>query len=303
MTPSSTAWRAISKPGRTASAIRSWAGLCSALEKSDAKAHRPVRKLDAANGVQLSDQRMARYWFVSIGLLTCLSLPACLARDRLNVTCEWTERGGPALDLRENSDRQHLNQDVDIAIEVIMRSADAEHGRRYGYNAHGGYVDGGRFRDECREKIFTAIADEHSLTLEQVRSAGATRTRDWRIALIAAVPFAALYYLGAVVLCRMWTTRFSQDEQGQRLVAFAITSVAASIAGVQLAVLWLNIAEMLRIGNDHLGQTRAFPTSSPYLIAMFLAGLLLFSLAAVTTSWRRASATSPAPPDFPRPWR
>jgi hypothetical protein len=178
---------------------------------------------------------------------------------------------------------------VDIAIEVIMRSADAEHGRRYGYNAHGGYVEGGRFRNECGEKVFTAIADVHGLTLQQVRHASATRTRDWRIASIAAVLFAALYYLGAVMLCRMWTARFSPDEQTQRFVAFAITSVAASIAGVQLGVLWFNIAEMIRIGNDHLGQTRAFPTSSPYLIAMFVAGLLLFSFAALRQYGRRSS--------------
>jgi hypothetical protein len=224
---------------------------------------------------------MARYWFISIGCLTCLSLPACLPRDRLNVTCEWTERDARALDLNESSDRQHLNQDVDIAIEVVMRSADAEHGRRYGYNAHGGYVDGGRFRDECREKVFTAIAKAHGLRLEQVRNARETRTRDWRVALIAAIPFAALYYLAAVMLCRIWTTRFAPDEQGQRFVAFAITSVAASIAGVQLAVLWFNVAEMVRIGNDHLGNARAFPMSTPYLLAIFLAGLFLFSLAAL----------------------
>ena len=143
----------------------------------------------------------------------------------------------------------------------------------YGYNAHGGYVEGGRFRNECRERVFAAIADVHGLTLEQVRNARATRTRDWRITLIAAVPFAALYYIGSVMVCRMWTARFSPDEHRQRFVAFAITSVAASIAGVQLAELWFNIAEMLRVGNDHLGQTRAFPTSSPYLLAMFVAGL------------------------------
>lgn len=233
---------------------------------------------------------MPRYRFVLIGLLTCLSLPACLPRDRLNVNCEWTERDRRALDLRTSSDRQHLNQDIDIAIEVIMRSADAEHGRRYGYSAHGGYVDGGRFRDECRERVFAAIAGVHGLTLEQIRNARVTRIRDWRVALMVAVPFAALYYIGVVILCRMWTARFSPDEQRQRFVAFAITSVAASIAGVQLAMLWFNLAEMLRVGNDHLGQTRAFPTSSPYLLAMFLAGLLLFSLAALR-QYRRRSPT------------
>jgi hypothetical protein len=234
---------------------------------------------------------MPRYWFGLIGLLTCLSLPACLPRERLNVNCKWTERDRRALDLSNGSDHQHLNQDVDIAIEVIMRSADAEHGRRYGYSAHGGYVDGGGFRDACREKVFAAIADVHGLTLEQVRNASTTRTRDWRMALVAAVPFAALYYIGAVLLCRIWTARFSPDEQRQRFVAFAITSVAASIAGVQLAMLWFNMAEMVRIGNDHLGQTRAFPTSSPYLLTMFLTGMLLFWFAA-QRQYRRRSPTA-----------
>ena len=231
---------------------------------------------------------MPRYWFVLIGLLACLSLPACLPRDRLNVNCEWTEPDGRALDLTKSSDRRHLNQDVDIAIEVIIRSADAEHGRRYGYDAHGGYVDGGRFRDECREKVFAAIADVHGLTLDQVRNARVTRTRDWRIVLVTALPFAAFYYIGAVMLCRIWNARFSPDEQTQRLVAFAITSVAASIAGAQLAMLWFNIAEILRVGNDHLGQTRAFPTSGPYLLVMFLVCLLLFSWAALQQNRRRA---------------
>ena len=202
-------------------------------------------------------------------LLSGMSLSECLPRDRLNVNCEWTEPDGQALDLSNDSHQQHLAQDIDIAIEVIMRSADAEHGRRYGYSANGGSVDGGRFRDACREKLFAAIADAHGLTSEPVRNASLTRTRDWRNVLIAAVPFAVLYCIGAVMLCRVWADRFSPDEQRQRFVAFAITSVAASIAGVQLAMLWFNIAEMLRVGNDHLGQTRPFPTASPYLAAMF----------------------------------
>jgi hypothetical protein len=232
--------------------------------------------------------------FLSIVLLSGLSLPACLPRDRLNVNCQWSERDTQQLDLKNDSDQQHLNQDVDIAIEVVIRSADAEHGRRYGYNAHGGYVDGGRFRDACREKLFAAIADAHGLTLEQVRDARVTRTRDWRLVLAAAVPFAALYYLGAVLLCRIWTARFSPDERRQTFVAFAITSAAASMAGVQLAVLWFNIAEMLRVGNDHLGQTRAFPMSSRYLSVMFFIGLILFWFAALRQYRRRSPVQLPA---------
>ena len=96
------------------------------------------------------------------------------------------------------------------------------------------------------------------------------------------------------MLCRIWTARFLPDEHRQRITAFAITSVAASTAGVQLAVLWFNMAEMLRIGNDHLGQARAFPTSGPYLVALFLAGLLLFSVAALFQYGRRDPIPSAA---------
>ena len=239
---------------------------------------------------------MSKFGFGLVGLLTCLSLPACLPRERLNVNCEWTERDPRALNLGATSDQRHLNQDLDIAIEVIIRSADAEHGRRYGYIGHGGYVDGGGFRNECREKVFAAIANVHGLTPEQVRNARLTRRRDWRITFIAAVPFAVLYYLGALMLCRIWTTRFSSDERWQRVVAFATSAVAASIAGVQLAMLWFNVAEMLRIGNDHLGETRAFPTTLPYLLAMFLTGLLLFWLAALRQYRRSLHPVAAAEP-------
>ena len=116
---------------------------------------------------------------------------------------------------------------------------------------------------------------------------------------MVALPFVALYYLGAATLCRIWTRRFSPDERRQRFAAFVITSVAASIAGVQLAVLWFNIAEMIRVGNDHLGQTRAFPTSSRYLAVMFSVGVTLFWLAALR-QYRRYSHAQAAADDFLR---
>jgi hypothetical protein len=238
---------------------------------------------------------MDRCHFLLIILLSGMSLPACLPRDRLSLNCEWIERDRQALHLRNNSHRQHLNHDLDIAIEVIMRSADAEHGRRYGYSAHGGYVDGGRFRDACREKVFAAIAEAHGLTIEQVRNASARVRRNWRFVLPVSLPFMALYYFGALMLCRIWSARFSANEQYLRFVALAITSIVASVAGVQLAVLWFNIAEMLRVGNDHLGQTRAFPTASPYLAVMFFTGLILFWFAGLR-QYRRGSPT-PIPTD------
>ena len=228
-------------------------------------------------------------------LLSGVWLAACLPRDRLNVDCKWIESDRYGLDLRNRSDQQHLDQDIDIAIEVIMRSADAEHGRRYGYNAHGGYVDGGGFRDACRDKVFAAIAETHGLTIEEVRNARSRVTPDWRFLLPVSLPFMALYYFGAVMLCRIWMARFSADEWNLRFVALAITSTVASIAGVQLSVLWFNVAEMLRVGNDHLGQTRAFPTAGPYLVAIFFTGLMLFWFAALRQYRRTSKAVVSSP--------
>ena len=80
-------------------------------------------------------------------------------------------------------------------------------------------------------------------------------------------------------------------------MAFVITSVAASIAGIQLVVLWFNIAEMIRVGNDHLGQSRAFPTSSRYLVVMFSIGVTLFWFAALR-QYRHYSHAQVSADDF-----
>ena len=234
--------------------------------------------------------------FLCVVVLTGVWLPGCLPRDRLNLDCEWIEPDRQPLDVNNRSDQQHLHRDVDIAVELIFRNADAEHGRRYGYSAHGGYVDGGRFRDACRDKLFAAIADAHGLTVDQVRDTRAHLSRDWRIVLIASLPFGLFYYLVALVLCRMWMARFSADEQRLRFVALIITSAVASAAGVQLALLWFNIAEMLRVGNDHLGQVRAFPMSTPYLTTMFITGLMLFWFAALRQSLRGSQTPAVAVP-------
>ena len=112
--------------------------------------------------------------FRLVGLLTSLRYGR-LPRDRLNVNCEMDQRPIVVHSFGKSSEPTALNEDVDIAIEVIMRSADAEHGRRYGYNAHGGYVEGGRFETSCRGKGFTAIARCTRLTPNS-RNAGNTNT-------------------------------------------------------------------------------------------------------------------------------
>lgn len=52
--------------------------------------------------------------------------------------------------------------------------------------------------------------------------------------------------------------------------------LAASAAGVHLAVMWFTTAEMIRVGNDHLGPQRLVAPDTSLLLAMFVAGVTLF---------------------------
>ena len=95
----------------------------------------------------LTSEDTRRRCFVLVILLGGMGVSGCLSHDGLNVNCEWTESGRAELDLTRGADQQHLSRDVDKAIEIAVRSADAEHGRRTGFPTNGGSVDFGRFRE------------------------------------------------------------------------------------------------------------------------------------------------------------
>lgn len=100
---------------------------------------------------------------------TYVSCPGCIDRTRVNTTCRWMGDTAFPLDLRNVDHQAHLVKDAQLAEELAIRHADAEFGKRFGIEHHGGLIDGGRFRRECLSRMFHAIEDSHDVASEQIR--------------------------------------------------------------------------------------------------------------------------------------
>lgn len=213
---------------------------------------------------------------------TCVGCPGCIDRNRVNKTCEWTGDTAFPINPQNAAHQKHLVADAQLAEELAIRHADAEFGRRFGVEHHGGLIDNGRFRRECLSRMFHAIENNHDVTSEQVRVARGQRNRTFDLA--AGLLFFPLYSLGATVACRWLSRRFSSDERYVGLVATGLASVVVSFLGLQFLRLWLAVWEVVRVGNGHMTGIRAATYnrwSQHHVDAQFIGGILLFWLIAL----------------------
>src|SRR5262245_31804695 len=213
---------------------------------------------------------------------TYVRCPGCIARARVNRSCEWTGDTRFPLDPENPAHRQHLIEDAQLAEELGIRYADAEFGRRFGVEHHGGLLDGGRVRGECLSRMFQAIEIDHDVTPEQIRVARAQRNQ--RFDLAVALLFLPLYALGATIACRRLRRRFSTTESDIRSVATGLTSIAAGFLGVQCFRLWGAVWEVIRVGNGHMTSIRAASDNrwtGAYGGADLVVAILLFWLIAL----------------------
>ena len=88
---------------------------------------------------------------------TYATCPGCIDRSRVNTECEWMGDSAFPIEPQHADHQKHLVGDAHLAEELAIRHADAEHGRRFGVEHHGGLLDGGRFRGECLARMFRAI--------------------------------------------------------------------------------------------------------------------------------------------------
>ena len=182
---------------------------------------------------------MTRLIPVSVVVLLCVA--ACVDRTRVNVRCEWTPDADSALDLRDRRQQQHLDEDVELATELAVRYADSMHNQLFGYEGHGGLIEGGRLRDRCMATLLSGIATAHKVPLDRVMEA---RTRDRRpLAWDASVMllFAVFYVCISWVIARSISRRFPVQEGWPSLAAPVIASFGISAAGSQLGGLWGNV--------------------------------------------------------------
>ena len=212
-------------------------------------------------------------------LETHVVCPWCIDRDRDNSGCEWIgdtafrfESGNPA-------HQRHLVQDAQLAEGLAVRFADAEHKRRFGIEHHGGLIDNGRIVRGCMSRLFSMIEVNHSVTGDQIWRARAERSRAFDGAVF--LLFLPVYWFAGMVACRALTRRFSPDERRVRIVATALTSVAVSLLGCYLFVLWSMPWEAIRVGNGHIGGFRLATYDRFNLRTLFVGGVLLFWLIAL----------------------
>jgi hypothetical protein len=214
-------------------------------------------------------------------VVTYMRCPGCIPRDRVNASCQWTDDTFP-LDARTPSHQDHLVEDAQLAEELAIRYADAEFGRRFGVEHHGGLIDDGRFRNECLSRLFRAIENDHDVTAEQVRVARGERNGMFDLAVV--LLFLPIYSLGATVACRRLFDRFSSSERSVAVIAAGLASIPAALLGLQILRLWGAVWEVVRVGNGHMSSLRAASYSRwtyQYPGADFIGGLMLFWLIAL----------------------
>ncbi len=226
---------------------------------------------------------------------TYTTCPGCIDRSRVNTACEWTGDTAFPVDPQHPEHQKHLIGDAHLAEELAIRHADAEHGRRFGVEHHGGLLDGGRFRGECLARMFRAIENNHNVTSEQVQLARGQRNR--RFDLAASLLFLPLYLVVAIAANRWLSRRFSSDERVARVVATGMVSVAVSFLGLQSLRLWLGVWEVIRVGNGHMTSIRAASQNRSMhpVDGQLIGGILLFWLVALCCSrvrWLEHSSAS-----------
>ena len=234
-------------------------------------------------------------------VLTYQWCPGCLPRDRFNKTCEWTERTGGVLDLRSADGRRHLVEDAQLAEELGIRHADAEAGRRFGVEHHGGLTDNGRVRRDCLAQMFQAVETTHGVTADEVRLARGERNPVFDT--LVALMFLPFYLRAAAAVCRRLGRRFEPNESLARWIATALASLAVALLGSQCFRLFGGVWEVIRVGNGHMTSIRAASANAwvhQYPAADIISGLLLFWVVAVVSSRSPVDVSQPSDAQGPR---
>ncbi len=222
-----------------------------------------------------------RYVFaLCVGMsFTCGS---CTDRAAVNANCQWAEHSAFAVDVSNPIQRQHLVADAQLAEELAIRYADAEHRRFAGYGGHGGLVDNGRLRQQCMTQLVAAIQANHNVSTDAVQFARTQRSRAFDLAV--GLSFVCLYVMATAWIARRVFARMSPMPHA---AATLLSAVAASLLGVQLAQVWVALWELVRLGNDHVSGFRASHSPwSDHLAWQFIGGVVVFALVSISRDRR-----------------
>jgi hypothetical protein len=229
---------------------------------------------------------MARSSILVVAVSVCMA--GCLDRTRVNTECRWSADDARPLDVQQWPQQRHLYEDVAIAEELAIRYADHVHKERFGSDAHGGLIEGGRLRDRCMATLVNAIANTHNLTPDRVEQARADGYRDTRWDAGVLLSFACLYGLIAWATVRTISRRIPVEDGWFALAAPLLASLPVGVAAVQLFALWGALWEVIRVGNGHISSYRSARSPwAAHLPALWVAAVLVF-MAAASLRYRRS---------------
>ena len=218
---------------------------------------------------------MRRLIIISLPLLVCFA--AFAERDRRNVNCQLPQETPFSLDLRNPEHRRHLSDEALLAEDIAVRYSDSDTWKVPGQpTGRDAYV---RARYDCMATLFSAIAKNHGVSVEQVRKSIQQGRMRFDVAVL--LSFAAFYFLAAYYLAQSVCRRFPFRES--RLTALLCTvgaSILVSFVGMLMLETLAFYVESFRHVSSHLSD-RANRIPWPYIrIPLFAGGLILFWLAA-----------------------
>ena len=198
-------------------------------------------------------------------------LPAPAANGQAR-RCEIAAEPARALHLDRFADRAHLRAEAATAESWAIAYADVSPQRQQG---PGPYAE---VRAQCTATLFVRISQRHAVDVATVRAYAQQRDVVFDLAVLLVFTFA--YAVIACQLVGVVTRRISADERFALSFAVIIASVMTVFVAVLAGDSWSVGAEVLRVGNGHLGdRTERLPWRQ-YRPAITAAALGVFWLVA-----------------------
>jgi hypothetical protein len=227
-------------------------------------------------------------------LVVLVGLEACIHGQARDAKCEWPAKTGSAIGKSTKTNQRQLTRDALKAEDLAIRYADSRNAPHSGHFK--GFPAYARTTDSCKTALFAAVAHNHGVSSQEVRSSLDRRPLPLDLAVM--LSFAAFYGLVAYRVASRVCGGFPLDG-GSDTVAAVTATVLASLAVSGLAVLigeWYALtAEMAWIGNGHLSYRVDRIPWVHHRLELFLTGVLFFVVIAALRYRPSFVRSSPAP--------
>jgi len=237
-------------------------------------------------------------------VMAALCVVACNRRAGLNFDCMWVPDPPTRLDVLNKADTQHFLDDLRVAEELAMRYGDRMAGTRlietFGIvSRHGGTKErdlGRRSRQACVNTLLRTISITHGIAMADVEGLR-PRLDDRGVDLAVTGPAVLILALAVWRFTRWIRNRFESDEWAAWAVATLFASLLIPVVVLAFSGAWAIVVEIIRLGNEHVGNRARIEGLRPHVIALLGIGVaaVWFSSGMVPMRKRAEVPTSHAP--------